>query len=181
MSDEDLITAIATGDEQAAELFVQRQKRRISALAFAVTGDRDLAEDVAQETFLRVWRHAGLFDREKGTASAWTGTIARNVAADAARRRVPLPLDPVEVLEALTSAVHGEVEDRALESELRGRLLEALSHMPPAQRRAVLLSFVVGLTAEEISKREGIPVGTAKSRIRLALIKIRAHLVEPEE
>ncbi len=177
-SDEDLIAGMAARDEGAAVAFIRRQERRVFAVAFSLTRDRTAAEDVAQETFLQVWRHAGIFDRRKGTASAWTLTIARNLAVDLCRRRRTIPLDPKEIHEFPGTATTDGVEEATLEGELRSRLADALSQIPAEQRRSLVLSHFYGLSAEEIAASEAIPVGTAKSRIRLGLVKARNRLAE---
>src|SRR5918911_1903944 len=94
LSDEALLAGLAAGDPDDAAAFVRRFQRRVYGLAWTILRDADLADDAAQETFVRAWRHAAGYDPRRGRVAAWLLTIARNVAIDRARmRRVP-PADP---------------------------------------------------------------------------------------
>ncbi len=177
VSDETLIATMAAGDTQAAAALVRRHERRIFGIAFAITGNRATAEDVAQETFLRVWRHAAVFDAHRASAVTWTSTIARNLAIDAIRVHRAVPVDPYDGLtwsdrpdEELSS------EDRAVQTDLMDWVRGAITDLPEDQRRVLMRAAFYGQTAAEISVAENIPLGTAKSRIRLALTKVRDAL-----
>ena len=97
VSDEALLAGLATGDRDAAAGFVRRIQSRVYGLAVTILGDPQAAEDVAQETFVRAWRHASSYDARRGSVSAWVLTIARNLALDRARLKRSQPVDP-EVL-----------------------------------------------------------------------------------
>src|SRR4029453_13133184 len=84
-SDESLLAGLAGGDVKAAAVFVRRYQRRVFGLALTIVGDSQMAEDVAQETFLRAWRHADAYDARRGRVSVWVLAIARNLAIDAVR------------------------------------------------------------------------------------------------
>ncbi len=170
------MAGMAIGDEHAAITFVRRYQKRVFGLAVRLLDDAGVAEDVAQEALLRAWRHAPVFDARRGTVTSWVLTITRNLAIDAIRQRRALPTDPDELV-ALGLVGGGQpVEELAMASQLSPHLRVALHQLPVEQRRATLLAALYGRTAEEISASESIPLGTAKTRIRAGLQKLRAAL-----
>jgi len=178
VSDEALLAAIAAGDERAAVAFVRRYQRRLFGLAFGLLGDSALAEDVVQEAFLRVWRHAAIFDARRAAARTWVLTITRNLAIDAMRLRRSAPVSPDDLSRLLGSDPRAEEEfNRSPAAE---EVRKALRTLPHEQQRALVLATLYGYTAAEVAATEGIPLGTAKSRIRLAMLKLH-HLVEEED
>src|SRR4051812_24412426 len=94
LSDETVLAAMSAGDRDAAVAFVRRFQSRVYGLALTMLRDRGLAEDVAQETFLRAWRHAGTYDARRGQVATWLLTIARNAAIDRVRRGAATPVEP---------------------------------------------------------------------------------------
>lgn len=180
VSDDALLDGLATGDPDAAGAFVQRFQRRVFGLALRILGDERLAEDVAQETFVRAWRRAGAFDPRRGTVATWLLTIARNLAIDAVRMRRTVVLDPDAMLAlAPSSSERGPVDHAVLSTEA-DRLRHALADLPREQRRALLLAAFQGLTAREIAEQEHLPLGTVKTRIRSGLLRLRTALMSPE-
>ena len=180
LSDDDLLAGMAVGDQSAAVTFTRRYQRRVFGLAYSMTSDAGVAEDVAQEAMLRVWRHAPVFDPRRGSVTSWVLTITRNLAIDALRLRRAVPTDPDDfAATALTSSEHNP-EDAAGRGDVRRIVRSALGVLPDEQRRAVVLAAVYGRTALEISESEGIPLGTAKTRIRTALIRLRAAVERAE-
>jgi RNA polymerase sigma factor (sigma-70 family) len=180
LSDEGLLAGMAVGEHAAAVTFVRRYQRRVFGLAYSMTGDSGVAEDVAQEAMIRVWRHAPVFDARRGSVSSWVLTITRNLAIDALRLRRAVPTDPADfAASALLSNEHNP-EDVVRRGDVRHTVRTAIAVLPEEQRRAVVLAAVYGRTALEISESERIPLGTAKTRIRTALIRLRAA-VESEE
>jgi len=180
LSDESLLAGLAAGDPEGSTAFVRRFQGRVYGLALAIVGDPSMAEDVAQEAFLRAWRHAGLYDPARGRVAAWLLRIARNVALDALRMRRYTPMDP-EVMLRLAVTTESDPEERALVAHEVRRLRSDLLALPEEQRRAVLLAAFYGRTAREIGGIEGIPVGTAKTRIRAGMHKLRAALEVGDE
>lgn len=182
VSDEALVAAMAAGDAMAAAALVRRCQRRVFGIALAITGDRSVAEDVAQETFLRVWRHATVFDAHRASARTWISSIARNLAIDVVRSRRAVPVDPLLGL-AERDGPDDEVtaEERAVASSLVGDVRRAVEALPAEQRRALMRAAFYGQTAAEVSVAEHIPLGTAKSRIRLALAKVRTTVAAERE
>jgi RNA polymerase sigma-70 factor (ECF subfamily) len=180
VSDEALLAGLATGDRDAAAAFVARFQRRVFGLARVITGDERAAEDVAQEALLRAWRHAAAYDPCRGSVVTWLLTITRNLAIDSIRVRRPTTIDPDDVLALpLATGERGPAELAELAHEL-GRLRIALAALPSEQRRAVVLAGVLGLSAREVAEREDVPLGTAKTRIRTAMLRLRVILVTEE-
>lgn len=171
MSDEALLAGMAAGDADAMAAFVRRHQGRVYGLALSVVGMPAIAEEVAQEAFVRAWRHAGNYDARKAQASTWLLTITRNVAIDVLRVRRELAVEPAVVAEMLISSINDS--DRVADSE---RITTALRALPREQAMAVLLSVHFGYTAREISEQQHIPLGTAKTRIRTGLSRLRAML-----
>lgn len=180
VSDEALLAGLATGDRDAAAAFVERFERRVYGLARTIMSDDRAAEDVAQEALVRAWRHAAAYDPRRGSVVTWLLTITRNLAIDAIRVRRPTAIDPDHVADlALASAERGPAETAEVNQELV-RLRAALEVLPPEQRRAIVLAGVLGLSAREVAEREGLPLGTAKTRIRAAMQRLRVLLVTEE-
>jgi RNA polymerase sigma-70 factor (ECF subfamily) len=148
----------------------------VYGLAYAMIGEPGAAEDVAQEALLRAWRHAAVYDPRRGAASTWVLTITRNLAIDSLRLRRASPVDPAYFL-ALGLASGDRLPEESVGSLDMGPALDAaLAQLPVAQRRAIVLAALYGRTAAEISVEEGIPLGTAKTRIRMAMMKLRQAL-----
>ncbi|MFN2491177.1 MAG: RNA polymerase sigma factor [Actinomycetota bacterium] len=181
LSDETLLAALASGDRDAAAALVRRFQGRIYGLAFTIVGDAATAEDVAQETFLRAWRHAAAYDVRRGRVATWLLSIARNVAIDAVRVRRAEPLDPHALLSLQTPSPDAPTEERGLAAVESMRLRSALSSLPPEQQRALVLAAFYGRTAREISELEDVPLGTVKTRIRTAMLKLRTTLEVGDE
>lgn len=179
-ADDALLAAMAAGDRDAATAFVRRFQRRVFGLALSVLADPALAEEVAQEAFARAWRHAAVYDPRRATVATWLLTITRNLAIDALRMRRVEPVDPAELLRIPLAAPGGSVEDHAAAGDDAARVRTALAALPAEQRRALVLAAYGGRTAKEISAIEAIPLGTAKTRIRAGLAKLRAALEDEE-
>jgi RNA polymerase sigma factor (sigma-70 family) len=175
LPDETLLAGLAAGDPAATVAFVRRFQGTVFGVAAAVLGDPRLAEDVAQQTFERAWRHARVYDPRRGSVRVWVTTIARNLAIDTARARRPTPVDPAEVA-ALLGMVTDGPEQRALDREESAEVRIAIRSLPVEQARALVMASVYGMTARQISELEGIPLGTAKTRIRTAMEKLRVIL-----
>ena len=175
-SDETLLALFASSDPSGAPAFVKRFQRRLFGLAFTIVGDRRGAEDVAQEALLRAWRHAETFDARRGSVATWILTITRNLSIDMVRLRRPIAIAPDDQALSLLRASVRDPGDEAVVHDDIGHLREAIARLPEEQQRAILLAGVWGLSAREISERENIPLGTAKTRIRIALGRLRVSL-----
>ena len=176
LSDAALLAGMAAGEVGAGTAFVRRHQSRVFGLAWMLVGDPDLAEDVAQETFLRAWRHGAGFDPRKGSVHSWLFRITQNLAIDALRRRQAEPMDPETLLAHL--ALDDDPADHITRLENAERVRAAVRGLPAPQQRALVLAAYLGRTAEEISQIEQIPLGTAKTRIRAAMLRLRATLGE---
>jgi RNA polymerase sigma factor (sigma-70 family) len=175
LSDESLIAGIASGDTTALAAFVRRYQARVYGLALRVVEDSGLAEEVAQDAFLRAWRYAGTYDARRGRVGTWLLTITRNLSVDATRLRRDYPVDPERLTVALVSTVEEPAYDGA------EHLRAGLRSLPIEQARPIVLAAVYGLTAREIANQEGIPLGTAKTRIRRGLVRLRQSLRAHDE
>lgn len=175
LSDESLLAGMSVGDRDAAAAFVRRYQARVYGLALTVVGIPALAEEVAQEAFVKAWRYAAAYDARRGPVAAWLLTITRNAAIDTVRYRRETPMDP----EVLTRAL---LDDRDRQAEPADRVAAtdqvrtALQVLPDDQRRPVVLMTFYGLTAREIAERDGIPLGTVKTRVRRGLAAMRERL-----
>ncbi|HEX3787494.1 MAG TPA: sigma-70 family RNA polymerase sigma factor [Pseudonocardiaceae bacterium] len=181
LPDETLLAGLATGDAEIAVAFVRRFQRPVFGVAVAVLGDTRLAEDVAQQTFERAWRHAQVYDSRRGSVRTWLSTIAHNLAIDVARARRPTPVDPGD-LDALLGVVLDTPERHTMARESAAELRAELAQLPREQARAVVMAGIYGMTAKQIAEFEQIPLGTAKTRIRMAMGKLRValwHLQRP--
>jgi RNA polymerase sigma-70 factor (ECF subfamily) len=158
---------------------VRRYQKRVFGLAYSILGDVGASEEVAQEALIRVWRHAPVFDARRGSVTTWVLTITRNLSIDALRLRRAVPTDPSEFIAQGLVSNEGLPEESALRGDSSPALRTALASLPPEQQRALVLSAVYGRTAAEISESESIPLGTAKTRIRSGMSKMRAAMTQP--
>src|SRR4051812_31591555 len=172
LSDEALVAGLAAGDADAATTFVRRFQARVFGLAVTMVGDAAVAEELAQEAFTRAWRHAGAYDARKGRVATWLLSITRNLAIDHLRAKRTEPLDPDTIGEAeqamWVASAGASIDQEIATADLR----DDLARLPGDQRRALLLAALFGFTAREIGEIEDIPLGTAKTRIRTAMLKL---------
>jgi RNA polymerase sigma-70 factor (ECF subfamily) len=166
---------MGAGDAVAAKAFVRRFQHTVFGVAFATIGDVGLAEDVAQQAFEHAWRQAEVYDPRRGSVRTWLAGIAHNLAVDTIRIRRPVLVTPPDLAE-LIKTITASPEQDVLAGATRAELAEALAGLPREQARAVVLAAVHGFTAREIAELEQIPVGTAKSRIRIGLEKLHDAL-----
>jgi RNA polymerase sigma-70 factor, ECF subfamily len=163
-----LLNLAGGGDEGAMETIFRRFSGPIYSVALRVLHDTGQAEDVMQEIFLQLWRNPQVFVQGRGSLGAWLVVVARNRAIDLLRRRKPT--DSVDdVVLASSFNVADEAERNALMEKVRG----VLSTLPAEQRKSVELAYFEGLSHSEIAARTGDPLGTVKTRIRLALMSLR--------
>lgn len=179
LPDEVLLAGLGAGDAKLAVAFVRRFQRAVFGVAVAVTGDPATAEDVAQHAFEQAWRHATVYDVRRGSVRTWLMTITRNLAIDVVRARPAVPMDPGE-LPVLLAAMTDSPERVAVANDSAKGVRHALARLPPPQARAVAMSGIYGMTARQVADAEGIPLGTAKTRIRDGMQKLRAAFL-PEE
>ena len=166
-----LLTRIQSGDQEAMSALFDRYGTMVYSVALRVLKDTGEAEDVMQEIFVQVWKNPSAFVSGRGSLGGWLVVVARNRSIDVIRRR--RPSDPVELF-ALPSSTNlaQEAERNSLLEKIRGVMLS----LPVEQQKSVELAFFEGLSHSEISEKTGDPLGTVKTRIRLALITIRKAL-----
>jgi RNA polymerase sigma factor (sigma-70 family) len=178
-ADAALVAGLAVGDPPAATAFVRRFQGNVFGLALSITRDPALAEDVAQEAFLRAWRAAATYDPGRASVMTWLLTITRNTAIDAVRARRTTPMSPQLLEDVLEDTFTGRDPAEAAVHRLdSARALRHLAALHPTQARAVVLAVVGGCTAVEVSEHEKIPLGTAKTRIRTGLMRLRTAMQE---
>jgi RNA polymerase sigma-70 factor (ECF subfamily) len=172
-SDGALMRAFVSRDPRAADDLYGRFASRVYGLGIVMLGGDAAAQDLVQDTFVKLWRTAGSFDADRGKLETWVLLVARSLAIDSLRRRV---------LESRSLQRLGEPEDvdpsagpeqQATTADLAGRARRAMAALSPEQRAALELAYFGGRTSGEIAEIEGIPVGTAKTRIRTALLRLR--------
>jgi len=147
---------------------------RIKSMMLKLGAGDALAEDLVQETFLTVWRKAALYSSQRGAASTWIFTIARNLRIDQLRRQSNKPYEDLEKLELASETPIGNV--LLEQQQVVDRVTAALATLPPEQREVVRLSFIQDMPHARIAETTGIPLGTVKSRLRLAYERLRPLL-----
>ena len=172
LPDETLLAGLGAGDADLALAFVRRFQRIVFGVAMTIVGD-PAAADVAQQAFEQAWRHAQMYDSRRGSVRAWLTTIARNLAVDVLRARTSAPVDPDD-LPALLTAVTQTPERVAVANDRAAGLRRELGRLPAPQARAVAMAGIYGMTARQIADAESVPLGTAKTRIRDGMQKLRA-------
>lgn len=177
LEDRDLVALVGRGDAGALASLYDRHGGAAYLLAYRISGQRQAAEDLVQDAFLKVWRSAGSYKAARGSVRTWVLSIVHHQAIDqlraaASRRRMQ------ELLEL--SVVSYQPSDAFNEAWLGSRkeqVREALETLPPAQLEVIELSYFSGYTHAEISALLGLSLGTVKSRLRLAMKKIKDHFI----
>jgi RNA polymerase sigma-70 factor (ECF subfamily) len=179
VTDAALVGRLAHGDVAAFGTLYDRYARDVYAVAAHALG-REPAQEVVQDVFVRVWQRASQFDPARGSAAAWIMAIARHRVVDEIRRRGPprVSLDAIDDLLAGAEDPGADVEEEARVQGQRSEILAAVRELPEEQRRVIVLAYFGGLTQAEIAQMLGCPLGTVKTRTRLALQKLRASLAE---
>jgi RNA polymerase sigma-70 factor (ECF subfamily) len=193
-----LVREVAAGSEDALGMLYDRYVDAVYAAASRLTADRQIAEEVVQETFLALWNRAELFNPAVGSLAAWLHTIARNRTVDrlrsAGRRPTLVPFSATSgpdeqdtaALDRLVAAgtILGGAglgpgpEGELAATELRHVIRDALDDLPDVERTAIVLAYREELSQSEIAERLGWPLGTVKTRTRRALLRLRGALAE---
>jgi len=174
-----LIRRMAGGDEQALGIFYDRWNSLVHAVALRILRQSDDVEDVVEETFWQAWRQANRYLATRGSVQTWLLTIARSRALDRVRAVKRLREEPLEGEsgDALVQQVsEGDASTSTESNERRVIVLAALSELPAEQREALELGYYNGLSQSEIAERTGQPLGTIKTRMRLAMQKLKGRL-----
>jgi RNA polymerase sigma-70 factor (ECF subfamily) len=183
LPDEELVSLVAKADKEALSKLYEKYARIVYSLALKVLRDKELAEEVTQETFFSLWRKADSYQSSKGKVSSWLLSIVHNRAIDEVRRRtrskeVQADHRPGYVIPALD---HEELLQHVAKEEDANSVRKALQNLPPDQLHVLLQSYFNGLTQAEIADRLGIPLGTVKTRMRLGLQKLKAALLDQKK
>jgi RNA polymerase sigma-70 factor, ECF subfamily len=177
LADEELMSLVAKGEARAFETIYERHCGAAFSLAYRMCASRSLAEDVAQEAFLSIWRAGGRYDRARGSVRTWVLGIVHNRAIDALRRTVVHERRRASdegIEERFEARERTEVEAaRREEAETIRGMLDTL---PAEQSRVIELAYFGGFTHSEIAEMLGAPIGTVKGRMRLGLEKLRGQL-----
>ena len=177
--DQQLIQRVTGGDADAVRILYARYGRLVYGLAMSVTGDASASEEICQDVFLRVWEKSATYRADRGKVVTWIARIARNRAIDSLRSRrireanaAPEPEEPGAI-----AAERGSDPAEMLWQRVRDEVVrEALATLTPEQRRVLTLAFFKGLSHRQIADHLGEPLGTVKTRIRDAMLKLRARL-----
>lgn len=170
-----LIAAIAdSGDREAFEALFVRFGPRIKGMMISSGATDDLAEDLVQDVMLTIWRKASLYAPERGNVSTWIFTIARNARIDRLRRQPTQPYIDVDTITLESDAPNAETQVIGIQSDARVR--EAVDRLPDEQKAVIELAFLRFKPQSIIAEELDLPIGTVKSRMRLAYQKLKDHL-----
>lgn len=179
--DHELMAQVARGDREALGRLYDRYGRAVYAMARGMLQDGPLAEEVTQDVFTTLWLKASTYQPERGRVYSWLMTIAHNRVLDELRRvrraqRVTVPGDGEGDISAVAAARDVPTEAEIVQRLDNGRVRDALQALPEEQRRVVVMAYYQGYSHTEIAGLLSQPLGTVKTRMRLALQKLRAVL-----
>ena len=181
LDDRELIQQTASGDRDALEELYNRYSTSVFSLARFMLRQEALAEDATQDIFLNIWLKASSYKPERGEPKAWIMSVAHHKVIDIirSRRRNITMTDPkdYETLDLLPSGQMPTAEEAVLNLD-RARIRNALSVLPLSQREVIMLAYFGGFSQSEIAQKLSQPLGTVKTRVRLAMQKLRAELEE---
>jgi RNA polymerase sigma-70 factor (ECF subfamily) len=177
-SDQALMAAFVERDEGAAGVLYDRFSSRVFGLGIVMLGNDQSAQDLVQDTFVKLWRTAARFDPERGRLETWILLTARSLAIDLLRRRVLESRSLQELGPPPVRDPSPGPDDLAATADLAGRARRAMTKLSNEQRSALELAYFGGRTTAEVAALEGIPQGTAKTRIHAALLKLRAEMAK---
>jgi RNA polymerase sigma-70 factor (ECF subfamily) len=182
LGDEELMQLVAGGDARAFEVVYERHCTAVFSLAYRICGVRAVAEEVAQDAFLAIWRSGARYDRTRGSVRAWLLGVVHNRAIDALRRDTLNERRRVASEQAADRVEAPDRTDAEVARREEARSVQALiGQLPDDQRRVVELAYFGGFTHEQIAQMLDAPLGTVKGRMRLALEKMRANMGTMEE
>jgi RNA polymerase sigma-70 factor, ECF subfamily len=175
-----ILRRIVGRDPHGIELLYERYSGIAFALAYRLIGERGGAEDVVQEAFLNIWRQGGSYDTRRGTVRTWLLTIVHHRAIDQLRSARSKSRADTVIDDALPLPAKEDTWTEVVQGLEHERIRQAMATLPPEQRQVVDLAYYGGFTQTEIAQRVGIPLGTVKGRMRLALDKLRDLLRVPD-
>jgi RNA polymerase sigma-70 factor, ECF subfamily len=169
-SEQDLMRRLVAGQEEAIRILYARFGRPVYTMGLRLLGSAEASEELTQDVFLAAWRKANRFDAERGRLSTWLMTIAHNMAVDRLRHDRGAARPSLVLMDELPEPAPTDEEGILLD---RDRARRALACLSQTERHLLSQAYFFGWTAREISEAEGIPLGTVKTRLRTALIKLR--------
>jgi RNA polymerase sigma-70 factor, ECF subfamily len=169
-SEQELMSQLVAGDERAIRTVYSRFGRSVYTLALRLLGSAEAAEELTQDVFLAAWRKGARFDSTRGRLSTWLMAIAHNLAVDRLRHERGAGRPTLVLVDEVPESAAADEEGALLD---RDRARRALAGLSQAERHLLSQAYFYGWTAREISEAEGIPLGTVKTRLRTALIKLR--------
>jgi RNA polymerase sigma-70 factor (ECF subfamily) len=161
---------LLAGDDTAIRALYARFGRPVYTMGLRLLGSREAAEELTQDVFLAAWRKAARFDPQRGRLSTWLMTIAHNLAVDRLRRDTGVSRPTLVLVDQVPDEPGVDEEAAIME---RDAAMRAIASLSGAERRLVARAYFRGMTAREIAETDGIPLGTVKTRLRSALIKVR--------
>ncbi len=175
--EQQLVEGLLAGNEESIRALYTRFGRPVFTLGMRLLGSAEAAEELTQDVFLTAWRKAARFDATRGRLSTWLMTIAHNLAVDRLRRETGVSRPTLVLVDEVPEVASESEVEPLIEHDAAVRALESLSD---GERRLLSRVYFGGLTAREISEADGIPLGTVKTRLRTALIKVRRANLEKE-
>ncbi len=166
---------VSRGDREAFAALYRQTAPRMFGICLRMLDTRHEAEETLQDVYLTVWRKAGQFDPERGSAMTWLATIARNRARDRLRTRTAAREDPIALDDDWADAAPN-AEDLALAGDDSARVHRCLGTLEPVDQRLIRTAFFDGATYTQLAARAARPLGTIKSRIRRALVRLKECL-----
>jgi RNA polymerase sigma-70 factor (ECF subfamily) len=171
---ESLLRGIAAQEQAAFAELYEATKRKLFGVALMVLRRRDVAEEVLQEAYIRIWRSAARFDPARGSAMTWMATIVRNLAIDVKRSPATTATDDTALLVIPFNGRSALDELEASDNERR--LRQAIRRLDPIKRKLVIAAYIQGQSREQLAERFGAPVNTIKTWLRRAVLDMRAAL-----
>lgn len=165
-----LMQGLMAGEDAAIRALYARFGRPVYTMGLRLLGTRESAEELTQDVFLTAWRKAARFDPARGRLSTWLMTIAHNLAVDRLRRDTGVSRPKLVLVDQVPEAPGVDEEALVIEHD---EALRAIASLSDAEKRLIARTYFRGMTAREISEADGIPLGTVKTRLRSALIKVR--------
>ena len=172
------LEAVAQGEVAGLHALYELTRSRLFVVCLGIVRDREAAEDVLQEVYLKIWNRAAGFDRARGTPWPWLAMIARNTAIDWARahsRRANLD-GPKYLLAREDEVAAAPVDEQLAQAQESERAMREVEHLDEGAAQCLRAAFIEGLSYSEVAEREGLPLGTVKSRIRRALKVLRTRM-----
>ena len=167
-----LLAAVAKGDQAAFERLYSATRAKLYGVLLRILGAPELADDVMQETYLKVWKMAGRFDPTIASPITWMVAIARNRAIDIVRKKPDVSVEDSPEAMSVAAEAPPPLARREMTEELR-RLLSCLGKLDPEKQRIVLLAYYSGWSREQLAQKLDIPVNTIKTWLRRSLLEIR--------